>query len=127
MTEAFVTYEQAILLKKLGYPQPIRGQGPTPDVCPVWVLWDEGTTGDYSLEDMVHVGFSCEYCAAPTYLQAFEWLAQEKGWWIHLKLFNPSTFYTQLAGKDSPAIEVDGETILELLTTVLKKELVTYP
>ena len=84
MEEVFVTYEQALRLKELGFDRKCHYHYDTtafkPVICPNYTANDgEGERWIYAddcnlYEDMNH----CQYCSAPTLAQAQGWLREFK-------------------------------------------------
>ena len=76
MSEAFVSLEVAKALKDAGYPQAQRPQM-------VWWRWQHPwreTDTLFSCDYETGESVSAEWYAAPTPLQALEWLEREKGY-----------------------------------------------
>lgn len=114
MTDPFVTYEQAEMLKAAGYPQ--KGSDK-------WHEWVWSTL--YEIPTLIIRG-SSEACQsdpmAPTYLHAFEFLAENKGWDFHIVINAEGSTFCQVAiHGDMPEV-LEASIIPDLLTAVLKKE-----
>ena len=93
MTKEFVTYEQALALKELGFDEPCFGYWKSKN----WLIQEKTRTDGYTHAD--------QECSAPLYQQAFRWfrdvhelegvVQQANDYtWYKFSIYQKSNFYT---------------------------------
>ena len=80
----FVPYEQALVLKELGFNEPCFGYWKSKN----WLIQEKTRTDGYTHAD--------QECSAPTFSQAFRWL-REKYWYTALILCDSFQIVMQLS------------------------------
>ena len=112
MTKEFVTYEQALALKELGFDEPCFGYWKSKN----WLIQEKTRTDGYTHAD--------QECSAPTFSQAFRWFREKYGYLVSPFQNEDNLFFFEIGRLNSLITEyysLDCETYEEAELACLRK------